>query len=141
HLLSFVMFCCIFFFFFSSRRRHTRSKRDWSSDVCSSDLVGSYFSGFSSMRDTSDAYKELRSANSNKPSANSQQPDNHSNPTEQDGHPQNGNASTIEGQNETNCGDPIDAITGSQKIVQTEFIIHDLTGDFPVQRSYESIYT
>src|SRR5699024_11643741 len=32
-------------FFFSSRRRHTRSKRDWSSDVCSSDLmsrVGDY---------------------------------------------------------------------------------------------------
>src|SRR3989440_1090535 len=27
------------FFFFSSRRRHTRSDRDWSSDVCSSDLV------------------------------------------------------------------------------------------------------
>src|SRR5699024_7055604 len=27
------------FFFFSSRRRHTRSKRDWSSDVCSSDLT------------------------------------------------------------------------------------------------------
>src|SRR5699024_11451376 len=25
-------------FFLSSRRRHTRSKRDWSSDVCSSDL-------------------------------------------------------------------------------------------------------
>src|SRR5207249_6339804 len=29
------------FFFFSSRRRHTRSKRDWSSDVCSSDLIAS----------------------------------------------------------------------------------------------------
>src|SRR2546428_11948693 len=29
---------CILFFFFSSRRRHTRSDRDWSSDVCSSDL-------------------------------------------------------------------------------------------------------
>src|SRR5215204_4991199 len=27
------------FFFFSSRRRHTRSLCDWSSDVCSSDLV------------------------------------------------------------------------------------------------------
>src|SRR6266496_6732971 len=27
-----------FFFFFSSKRRHTRSLRDWSSDVCSSDL-------------------------------------------------------------------------------------------------------
>src|SRR5699024_12228122 len=33
--LSFIR--CLFFFF-SSRRRHTRSKRDWSSDVCSSDL-------------------------------------------------------------------------------------------------------
>src|SRR5204863_4468991 len=34
-------------FFFSSRRRHTRSLRDWSSDVCSSDLLGlpSSFSG------------------------------------------------------------------------------------------------
>src|SRR5699024_11223201 len=28
----------IVIFFFSSRRRHTRSKRDWNSDVCSSDL-------------------------------------------------------------------------------------------------------
>src|SRR6266511_5461884 len=28
----------IIFFFFSSRRRHTRFSRDWSSDVCSSDL-------------------------------------------------------------------------------------------------------
>src|SRR5207253_3912297 len=31
-------FFCFFFFFFSSRRRHTRWPRDWSSDVCSSDL-------------------------------------------------------------------------------------------------------
>src|SRR5690606_25816998 len=30
------------FFFFSSRRRHTRFSRDWSSDVCSSDLADSY---------------------------------------------------------------------------------------------------
>src|SRR5207249_9656707 len=30
--------CMFVLFFFSSRRRHTRSKRDWSSDVCSSDL-------------------------------------------------------------------------------------------------------
>src|SRR5207249_6669890 len=29
-------------FFFSSRRRHTRSKRYWSSDVCSSDLKENY---------------------------------------------------------------------------------------------------
>src|SRR5258705_11309378 len=29
----------MFFFFFSSRRRHTRCLSDWSSDVCSSDLL------------------------------------------------------------------------------------------------------
>src|SRR2546429_934754 len=31
-----------YFFFFSSRRRHTRCSRDWSSDVCSSDLFQDY---------------------------------------------------------------------------------------------------
>src|SRR3989304_2323723 len=30
---------CLVVCFFSSRRRHTRCSRDWSSDVCSSDLV------------------------------------------------------------------------------------------------------
>src|SRR6266436_7626803 len=30
------------FFFFSSRRRHTRCSRDWSSDVCSSDLLRAF---------------------------------------------------------------------------------------------------
>src|SRR5690606_22215630 len=36
--------CCCYgltCFFFSSRRRHTRFSRDWSSDVCSSDLMAS----------------------------------------------------------------------------------------------------
>src|SRR5207253_4507167 len=32
-------------FFFSSRRRHTRWPRDWSSDVCSSDLNGNWSGG------------------------------------------------------------------------------------------------
>src|SRR5436309_9674944 len=36
YFISFFFF--FFFFFFSSRRRHTRFSRDWSSDVCSSDL-------------------------------------------------------------------------------------------------------
>src|SRR5699024_11421071 len=35
----YIYYIFMFFFFFSSRRRHTRSKRDWSSDVCSSDLT------------------------------------------------------------------------------------------------------
>src|SRR5690606_35449927 len=34
-------------FFFSSRRRHTRFSRDWSSDVCSSDLIVIVWFGFS----------------------------------------------------------------------------------------------
>src|SRR2546421_8032353 len=47
-----LVIACLVFFFFSSRRRHTRSDRDWSSDVCSSDLaapqhrpngIGAYF--------------------------------------------------------------------------------------------------
>src|SRR5438105_6750690 len=35
-----IIYCFVYVvsFFFSSRRRHTRSTRDWSSDVCSSDL-------------------------------------------------------------------------------------------------------
>src|SRR5207302_2179150 len=33
-----LVFVFVIFFFFSSRRRHTRFSRDWSSDVCSSDL-------------------------------------------------------------------------------------------------------
>src|SRR5690242_20810471 len=37
------MHCCVFFFF-SSRRRHTRLTCDWSSDVCSSDLITAGFS-------------------------------------------------------------------------------------------------
>src|SRR5262245_51084373 len=37
-MLSFGLLC----FFFSSRRRHTRCLNDWSSDVCSSDLVHLY---------------------------------------------------------------------------------------------------
>src|SRR5256884_1176063 len=36
---------CMIFFFFSSRRRHTRCSRDWSSDVCSSDLTYQDLSG------------------------------------------------------------------------------------------------
>src|SRR3712207_8847871 len=38
-----IVFKC--FFFFSSRRRHTRYWRDWSSDVCSSDLFATKYKG------------------------------------------------------------------------------------------------
>src|SRR5690625_6570339 len=39
---SLLVLLFFFFFFFSSRRRHTRWPRDWSSDVCSSDLTKQY---------------------------------------------------------------------------------------------------
>src|SRR3989442_5085141 len=39
------------FFFFSSRRRHTRCGRDWSSDVCSSDLTHPHNSVWNSVSD------------------------------------------------------------------------------------------
>src|SRR5699024_11527098 len=43
-------------FFFSSRRRHTRSKRDWSSDVCSSDLTAKDpFHRYNSVHEMEDA--------------------------------------------------------------------------------------
>src|SRR5206468_9187880 len=38
-MFQFIGEILVVFFFFSSRRRHTRSDRDWSSDVCSSDLT------------------------------------------------------------------------------------------------------
>src|SRR2546422_10189802 len=37
-MCSLLLISVVYFFFFSSRRRHTRCSRDWSSDVCSSDL-------------------------------------------------------------------------------------------------------
>src|ERR1035441_10768226 len=44
---------CVLVFFFSSRRRHTRCLSDWSSDVCSSDLiVGGFAGGFEHCRET-----------------------------------------------------------------------------------------
>src|SRR6266850_3963633 len=49
----FFFFCVLgelmmYFFFFSSRRRHTRLQGDWSSDVCSSDLIAASVKGFGS---------------------------------------------------------------------------------------------
>src|SRR6266496_5789640 len=51
----------MFFFFFSSRRRHTRSLRDWSSDVCSSDLaVRAIDQGFQKQEIERSAYQVAR---------------------------------------------------------------------------------
>src|SRR5256886_15959511 len=47
----------ICFFFFSSRRRHTRFDCDWSSDVCSSDLLGVFLLPGANALDTADDIK------------------------------------------------------------------------------------
>src|SRR5260370_18172867 len=50
---------CSLFFFFSSRRRHTRFKCDWSSDVCSSDVLSPVEGGGSGLGpDALSAYSE-----------------------------------------------------------------------------------
>ena len=43
-------------------------------------------------------------------------------------------------QNEYTCNDPIDVVTGSQKIVQTDFVVKDTTESFRLVRTYQSIY-
>src|SRR5437868_11456157 len=53
-------FVRVLLFFFSSRRRHTRSKRDWSSDVCSSDLCliyGNYLKNTQGIRFSGDRHQ------------------------------------------------------------------------------------
>src|SRR6478736_6982923 len=47
----------LFFFFFSSRRRHTRFDCDWSSDVCSSDLMPVEVLGLESLPEAGDAFQ------------------------------------------------------------------------------------
>src|SRR3712207_107234 len=56
--------CCssfLLFFFFSSRRRHTRYWRDWSSDVCSSDLGQSAFAKVYRLRTTATGHVTYKS--------------------------------------------------------------------------------
>ena len=43
-------------------------------------------------------------------------------------------------ENEYTCNDPIDVVTGSQKIVQTDFVVKDTTESFRLVRTYQSIY-
>src|SRR4051812_13661381 len=49
------------FFFFSSRRRHTRLTCDWSSDVCSSDLMPGWMQPFARNQPVSVAVNAVRS--------------------------------------------------------------------------------
>src|SRR5690606_40931352 len=53
-------FLIYLFFFFSSRRRHTRFSRDWSSDVCSSDLTSCLYLRDSQLVDGSATLTSLK---------------------------------------------------------------------------------
>src|SRR5690625_1465147 len=54
------MYCVCLCFFFSSRRRHTRWPRDWSSDVCSSDLRNNIHIAVAEAGKTTEKLQELR---------------------------------------------------------------------------------
>src|SRR5690349_21906631 len=58
-----------FFFFFSSRRRHTRSLRDWSSDVCSSDLAAILAAAIAHSPEAEEILRGARTRLARKPSA------------------------------------------------------------------------
>src|SRR2546422_10180904 len=63
--MSLLLWCELFvsrvlFFFFSSRRRHTRCSRDWSSDVCSSDLSSEFIKLSCSRRQRARAPPQLQ---------------------------------------------------------------------------------
>ncbi|MCH5343811.1 MAG: hypothetical protein J1E64_07210, partial [Acetatifactor sp.] len=49
-------------------------------------------------------------------------------------------ASKTKKSNEQSAIDPVDVVTGSQKIAQAELVIKDVSGDFVIRRYYESIY-
>src|SRR3712207_8664631 len=56
HIAARYVSCFSLFFFFSSRRRHTRYWRDWSSDVCSSDLDIGWAWNFAGVADSAIHY-------------------------------------------------------------------------------------
>src|SRR2546422_8599393 len=64
-----------FFFFFSSRRRHTRCSRDWSSDVCSSDLSDRPIPAGRSDGSSPSSSPRPRLAHRPRPPSRSRQPD------------------------------------------------------------------
>ena len=50
------------------------------------------------------------------------------------------NANTVDPKKSESCGDPIDMVTGSQRMTNTDFIVKELGEDFRLVRTYESRY-
>ncbi len=107
--------------------------------------VQSFYTAGSSAKNACDTYKDLRTQNSpdagTNPSANESNSEAGSESTEQNPAVQEQNGSNVEPKNVNGCGDPIDAVTGSQKITQTDLLIRDVTGTFTLVRTYESIHS
>ncbi|MFR4350182.1 MAG: RHS repeat-associated core domain-containing protein [Roseburia sp.] len=52
-----------------------------------------------------------------------------------------GESSKQKTENEVSCNDPIDVVTGSQKIIQTDMVVRDVAESFRLIRTYQSIHT
>jgi len=107
--------------------------------------VQSFYTAGSSAKNACDTYKDMRTQNN--PDANTNSSTNESNnestseSTEQNTGAQQQNGSNVDPKNVNGCGDPIDAVTGSQKITQTDLLIRDIAGTFILVRTYESIHS
>lgn len=106
--------------------------------------VQSFYTAGSSVKNACDAYKDLRTLNS--PDAETNSATNEANneadgeSAEQQGVVQQQDGDPVDPDNTNGCGDPIDAVTGSQKITQTDLLIRDIAGAFTLVRTYESIH-
>lgn len=105
-------------------------------------MARSYFTVGTSVKNACDAYADGRTKND--PDAEtSKTPDEADEGSAGDSDQtdiQKPNGNPVDPENSSGFGDPIDAITGSQKITQTDLRIRDVTGAFALVRTYESLH-
>ncbi len=103
--------------------------------------VQSFYSAGKSFKSACDTYKDLRAQNTPDAATNAPANESDNETTEANAEPQLPNGDDVEPKNTNGCGDPIDAITGSQKITQTDLLIRDIAGTFTLVRTYESLHS
>jgi RHS repeat-associated protein len=108
-------------------------------------IAQSFFAAGTSIKNACDSYKDLRAMNSpdgktNRPQGGEDAADAPKQKGESN-EPSLPLGDTADPKNVNSCGDPIDAVTGSQKLVYTDLLIRDIGGTFPLVRAYESLHS